>query len=389
MELEELLKVFEVAAANLEKLQAIWERAEPELPTGPAMGTSAEFDDLSRSWDDLIKGLPTIDGWTITEPLPDPDELGRAFFDYAEIGEHPHFAFDAVEKPGKDLAEYRYRLNRARRRAIRKRLTQLMETIDALMPVLVRGIPRDSSSYVDKEEATQVREAIREIERLIGEAVDRRGRWSDLHRHMSFGEGHNWHDIFEMDWPTIRPDIEAALFSSEEPLPVPDIDLGSAAATTPSGPVTTALTWSSLSEEGFERLLHDLLLSLPNHSNVRWLTRTNAPDRGRDLSVDRAINDGAGGVRVERVIVQAKHWLTKSVTLGDVSTNEAAVSLWEPPPVHGLIIATSGRFTTDAVDYIEKHNNEGKRPLIDMWPESRLETLLSERPHLIAAHKLR
>jgi hypothetical protein len=67
----------------------------------------------------------------------------------------------------------------------------------------------------------------------------------------------------------------------------------------------------------------------------------------------------------------------------------SAVKLWEPPLVHVLIIATSGRFTSDAVAWIEKHNHTGDRPVIEMWPDSQLETLLAERPHLVAEFRLR
>lgn len=35
--------------------------------------------------------------------------------------------------------------------------------------------------------------------------------------------------------------------------------------------------------------------------------------------------------------------------------------------IQALIIATSGRFTADAVALIEKHNNEGKRPHIEAY----------------------
>jgi hypothetical protein len=54
-----------------------------------------------------------------------------------------------------------------------------------------------------------------------------------------------------------------------------------------------------------------------------------------------------------------------------------------------LIIATSGRFTVDAVDWVETHNAGGTRPKIEMWPESHLEVLLARRPHIAAAFHLR
>ena len=67
----------------------------------------------------------------------------------------------------------------------------------------------------------------------------------------------------------------------------------------------------------------------------------------------------------------------------------AGVKLWGPPVVHGLILATSGRFTTDAVAWAERHNDSAAMPHVDLWPDNRLETLLAQRPHLAAAHGLR
>jgi hypothetical protein len=44
----------------------------------------------------------------------------------------------------------------------------------------------------------------------------------------------------------------------------------------------------------------------------------------------------------------------------------AQVALWEPPKVHVLIMATSGRFTADAVSWIERHNDTGALPAVEM-----------------------
>ena len=57
--------------------------------------------------------------------------------------------------------------------------------------------------------------------------------------------------------------------------------------------------------------------------------------------------------------------------------------------IQSLIIATSGRFTADAVALIEKHNHKGNRPQIEMWAESHLELLLARRPHLVSEFNLR
>jgi Restriction endonuclease len=388
VELDELLTAMDRAEANLAKLERVWQRASPFIPTAPARGSDSEYDDLRRAWDDLLPGLPLVDEWTITEPLPDIDALGQMFIDLLDISEPPFAAYEAGEQPGKDLAEYRHRLNRARRRAARGRLEKLMQLVDAALPVLLNGVARDSLARVERAEVSQVTAAVNEIERLLGDTVSRKGRWGDLHRHLRFGEGHDWHDIQEFDWPSVRSDIESAALSDSDPLPVPDIDLGRASAGPLTGAATLALPWDRLDDDGFERLLYNLLREFPEHHNVQWLMHTRAPDRGRDLSLDRVLQDSTGTSRSERVIVQAKHWLSKSVGPADVSNTVAVIKLWEPV-IRGLIIATSGRFTADAVSWAERHNDTGAVPLIELWPDSRLETLLAQKPHLAAAFGLR
>lgn len=184
----------------------------------------------------------------------------------------------------------------------------------------------------------------------------------------------------------MKVDIEAALFSDIEPLPVPKVDLGTLAISDPSGKATTALAWSNLDANQFERLLFDLFKNFSTFQNVQWLTKTNAPDKGRDLSAEWVLDDGTGGVRTERVIIQAKHWLSQSVGVAELSANLAYTKLWEPPKVQALIIATSGHFSVDAIQWAEKHNGEGVAPRIDLWPQSRLEFLLAQKPHLMAEH---
>ena len=88
MELDELLSAMDRTAANLAKLDKVWDRAAQFMPR-PARGSSPEYDDLCRTWRDLLGGLPPIDGWTITDDLPDVDKLGRAYIEFMEIGEVP------------------------------------------------------------------------------------------------------------------------------------------------------------------------------------------------------------------------------------------------------------------------------------------------------------
>jgi hypothetical protein len=387
--LDDLLQAMDRAAANLAKLDALWERASPMVPTGPSRGSPREYDDLRRSWSSLLPGLPPVDGWRVTVELPDADEIGQMYIDYLEIGEPAFPVMEAAEEPGRALDEYRFRLAQARRRAIRERLQELTFTINDLLPKILHDVPRSSREVITDSNAAHIADSVSEIERLLGDTTERRGRWGDLHRHLYFGQGHDWHDIAELDWPSVRADIEAASLSDADPLPVPDIDLGAAASAHPKGGVTTKLLWDAIDDDGFERLLFDLLRGLPNYQNVEWLMKTRAPDRGRDLSLERILLDGGGTTRTERVIVQAKHWTTKSVAPVDVATTLAALPMWEPPVIRAVIIATSGRFTADAVAVVDKHNTEGKMPFIELWPESRLEVLLAQRPDLAASHGLR
>jgi hypothetical protein len=178
--LDELLQVMDRAAANLTKLEAVWERAQPMIPSGPSRGSSREYEDLRRTWTSLRSGLPPIDGWTVTEELPDVDAAGQDFIDYAELGEPPFALLNQLGEPGNQLDEYRFRLAQSRRKAIHERLGDLTSTINEILPRLVESIPRESTDRVDDPRVAVVAEAISEIERLLGDTTERKGRWGYL-----------------------------------------------------------------------------------------------------------------------------------------------------------------------------------------------------------------
>src|SRR5207247_2256606 len=104
-------------------------------------------------------------------------------------------------------------------------------------------------------------------------------------------------------------------------------DIGALAKSEPTGPVTTTLAWELLSDEDFERLVFNLIGDAPGYENARWLTKTRAPDRGRDLSIDRLVEDSLSGVKRLRVIIQCRHQLSKSVTPSDVGNGLTAMKL--------------------------------------------------------------
>ncbi len=394
VDLDEALGEFDAAETTLRRLEAVWQRLAELVPEGIAfVGDSPEgieYEDLRRAFRELVDGLPGIDDWTISEFPWALDEIAQSRFDARDIGEVE--AITSVEQgvgaPGDAIREYRFRFNRARRSLVRERAQELMSEIAVLLTELQERVERDNEPIADVEWLKLV-DRIREVERLMGSSMSRTGRWRDLTRHLAFAQGVDLHDIADHDWPSVLIDIQSALYGEYEPMPVQVRDLAELAATKPRGQVSTKLAWSVLSDEDFERLVFNIISDAPGYENPRWLTKTRAPDRGRDLSVDRVVSDSLSGVTRQRAIIQCRHSLSKSVTPTDVSNAIASMKLCEPPPVDVLIFATSGRFTGDAVTWIDKHNDERQRPVLEPWADSHLESLLSPRPYIVAEFGLR
>jgi len=196
------------------------------------------------------------------------------------------------------------------------------------------------------------------------------------------------HDIADFDWPEVKPRLFSALHGDREPLPVDDVDLGALGARPPLGRVPTRLDLSRLDDQGFEGLIFALLASTEGYENVDWLMETRAADRGRDLSVQRVSVDALSGTRRERVIVQCKAW-RRSLGITECAAALAPLSTWEPPAIDVLVIATTSRFSADAVLWIERHNVRGDRPRIEPWANSNLEMMLAARPDLVTRFGLR
>jgi hypothetical protein len=214
-------------------------------------------------------------------------------------------------------------------------------------------------------------------------------RWSDLRRHLRFAEPNDLGDIVNLDWPSVKEEVTRGLYDDREPVPVNVDDIGELARARPTGPVSTQIEWANLTAEDFERLLFELVRTAQGYENANWLMRTKAPDRGRDIEAYRVVTDPLAGSRRYRVIVQCKHWLDSSVGRDDLIKCAESVRLWEPPLIDVLIIATSGRFSQDAVALAEKRNQDRQLPAVELWPDSHLETVLARRPSLAASFGLR
>jgi hypothetical protein len=387
----EALKHFEIAEANLVKLEKLWEQIYAHIPNSPAFDVgNFEYDNLVSSYTEILPHLSLIDGWR-PEAIPAPlNSIGQWHLDALEIGEiAAKVAVDEeIIRPNAELKRYRFLLKKKRLQLLRQTLLKLIESGDAEIALLKKNLPTIQSKTDSKAALVMLKDIVEQVEVLLG-SNPRPEKWNDLWRHLRFGEPHDIEDITNTDWPSIKASLSPSLYNELEPIPSEIPSLDSLVEEKLTGNIPRKLKWENIDAEQFERLIFTLFNSAPGYENCKWLTQTNAADRGRDISVDRVTTDSLTGTLRARVIIQCKHWLSKSISINELSALTSQMKLWEPPRVDTHIIATSGRFTTDAVAYIEKHNQEDKALRIEMWPESHLEGLLTARPELIAEFRLR
>jgi hypothetical protein len=392
--LTDALRHLEVVEANLVKLERLWREIRGMIGNGPAFGSTPEYEDMCRSYDVILPYLTKIDGWKPSAVPWDFDAIGQSRLDALNIDEIGAIVAieNEIEKPGAELRQYRFLLNQKRRQVTREAMLQLIDAIDAIIREMGKELEYDETEGlkqdISKEKWKTLNDYISQIDTLLGSTA-RPARWGDLMRHKRFAKYNDFFDIRESDWPTIKKGIMANIYDANDPMPSGIDDISILVSSKPKGHVTKELNWPNLDAEQFERLIYTLISSAEGYENPQWLMQTTAPDRGRDLSVDRIIKDSLGGITRKRVIIQCKHWLAKSIAVVDVATLQSQMKLWEPPRVDVCIVATSGRFTADAVALIEKENQSDKALMIEMWPESHLETILAKRPDLIADFKLR
>lgn len=389
-ELASTLEMFDRVAVNLENLQQVWEEMISYTNISGIVISlgDAQYDELMRQFNDLAGSLPPIHDYVITARPTHLDEIGQWRMDAMDVPEALPGLQRELDAPGDAIAEYRHRLQKERRGLVRRRAEILTTQIDGLLSDLVGRHPQDGSTVKEDEDWSTMETCFRELFLVLGQDELRGTRITALERHLHFGQGGDLHDIANHDWPDVKPRIEKALYADREPLPVQMVDLGALAAARPVGPVPTELDFSGLEDERFERLIFSLLTSTEGYENAAWLMETRAPDRGRDLSVDRVNADALTGTTRDRVIVQCKAW-KKSISPTECVAALTPLKLWEPPPVDVLVIAMTGRFSADAVAWIEKHNNAGNRPRIQPWANSNLELMLASRSDLVTRFDLR
>ena len=387
------IRHFEAVEANLGKAETLLKEIEGAIPNGIAFGEDLDYERNCRDFSAVFAELPKIDGWKPNIALMDLDEIGQSRLDAHEVGEIECVMSveRQISEPSRLLREYRYCFDQKRRELTRDALRELIDQIDSNLRKLSELLEGEepSNAHINDDEFEELKENVAQIATLLGASIGKPKRWTDLHRHMNFGMLGDLEDIIKHDWPAVKAGLLKSLYGDKEPIPVGIEDLGDLVKEKPSGPVATRLKWETLSEEDFERLIFSLITTEVGYENPEWLMRTNAPDRGRDLSVYRVFSDPLGGTIRQRVIIQCKHWQSKSVAPADIAALKEQMRLWEPPRVDVHVIATSGRFTSDAVASVEKQNQSDSALRIEMWPESHLEWLLSSRPAIIAEFGLR
>lgn len=353
-DMNDVLREFDSVEANLERLENLWDRL--------------AYEEDARAFRRILQVMPTIDGRRLEDSIMDLDEIAQARFDAEEVGEIECRVSveQAVTQQGAHLRAYRARFQHQRRVFIREHLIAAVCEVDRLLAEIGANPQEDSGRRVEHMGWETLKKTVAQIGVLLGSAADRGSRWSDLHRHLAFGLWQDFNDIVKWDWPNVKKTIEAGMYGKDEPLPVVVTDLNKLAASHTSGAVATRLKWASLSEHDFERLLYTLMCRTKGYENTDWLMKANAPDRGRDVATWRVSNDSLIGNRRHRVIVQCKHWLSKSIGVDEIAKLKEQMELWEPPP-----------------------NAKRAVPMIFMWPESHLEQLLAPRPDIVAEFRLR
>lgn len=381
---------FDRVSANVAKLEKVWEALQNATPDGIEFGLDTqEVEDLIRDFIRIAAELPAIDGFRVEAGPWSRDAIAQARLDASELGE-VEIALGVergIEEPGRQLAEYRYRFNLSRRQLVREYILDVTSQIDVLLQhVRVSG---HEGTWKGNDRWEELSDLVSELDRLAGDLVPGAGRWSDLRRHLSFAEPHDLKDIVILDWPSVKAEVNEGLYADREPVPVNVDDIGELIRARPTGRVSTRLQWDRLSAEDFERLLFELVRTTEGYENADWPMKTNVADRGRDIQVYRSVTDSLAAERRYRVIIQCKHWSSRSVGRDVLIQCIESVRLWEPPRVDVLILATTGGFSQDAVALAERRDGDREVPAVELWSDSHLETLLSRRPDLVTSFGLR
>lgn len=311
------LKQFEAVEANLSKLERLWAEMSQHIPQGVlTFGYNEEYDNRRKSYIKILRTMPKIDEWRLDKEPLEYNWIGHQRFADMEYGdgdaENIIATNLAIYAPEGDLQEYRYRFNEKRRELVRNSVNDLIHKIDEILLCINEqlGLPRtDRIESMKNDQWGDLSEYVRQIDTLLGSSIERPPRWSDLQRHLHFGAYGDFDDIVKHDWPSVKSGLLNRTHGPDDPLPVDIDDLSLLTGNVLKGPIPTKLRWENLTPDEFERLIYTLISTENSaYENPEWLMKTNAPDRGRDISAFRVFHDTLGGTTRFRTIVQCKHW---------------------------------------------------------------------------------
>jgi len=172
MDLEKALEQFDAVEANIRRLKKVWAEMRQLIPKGLAFADGSpeeeRYRELARAYQAIIRGLPAIGNTTIETVPWDLNAIGQA-------RSKPKFWFEEeIYVPDLEIEEYRAKAAQARRELVRDRLILVMATIDPLLKNLVPRVPSGRQPITD-EDWDKLVDALRQVERLTGGMVPRRG----------------------------------------------------------------------------------------------------------------------------------------------------------------------------------------------------------------------
>lgn len=227
--LNSAIRQFELAEANLAKLERLWTKIAAEIPAGIAFGESPDVENYCRSYSHILEHLPGIDGKKPTSIPMDLDEIAQRRLEAAEIGEVECSVSSeqAIFAPGRELREYRFNLDQARRRMVRESLEKTVGEIDSLLHVLRASgdYSKEAGCAVEAAQWEPLKKHVDALAMMLGKDLPRKSRWSDLSRHLRFGQANDLRDIIEHDWPDVKASLTSLMFGDDDPLPVAVADL--------------------------------------------------------------------------------------------------------------------------------------------------------------------
>jgi hypothetical protein len=219
-DLSDALAIYDRVALNLDKLDRVWERMQALVPDGAYLDEGSEdsvtYRHLTESWTSIAASLPAVDEWRLKATTVDYVALGQTRIDLMHVSTvEDEVAFNAaVNAPRTEALKYRKQLARARQRLVRERSEELIQIVDRLLA----PAPTEVSDLLAEAEVTPiidaVKDAVEEIEQLLGDALTGGPREGDLYRHLRFGEPCDLRDIAAVDWPAFRPHVELALYGA-------------------------------------------------------------------------------------------------------------------------------------------------------------------------------